>query len=425
MTPHPVQGGAFGDGSMPTVVDTIAAYGALGFGMPGLLACPEAEDNGGGEGDGHGDHGYPVGENEALLVWALETDVEEERVRVQVNRFADPDYRKPFPLESVPVRRSIHSGSPMRGDYIIHDSTILVQVAPDGTVADTVLNFSHKEMQASMLGSLGAKEKSALLGMGIDPDAVFEVSLPVDRGPTLVSMREKTVVLNRLGLPPVTHSFGMLPNYPRHSRNVAGITHSRLVVLDEGGEIIRDIKEPGMYYSDHYLCPAGRFLTYVADTWETREVRVMDIETGIEKTIGLPTGPRYYSADGRYSLVITRGASPGQVAYYDVSDPFAPVLLGEYTSEFLIETATVCDDGSLVALLEHEGHLLSSVVLFNRFLEPVGDPLLRSFQVSGGIQFISKFLFAGLQYHPIPAIYSGMNSTCVLAFDLEPGKEGE
>ncbi len=60
LTPHPVQGGAFADGSMPAVVDTIAAYGALGFGMPGLLACPEVEDDGGGEEDGQNDYGFPI-----------------------------------------------------------------------------------------------------------------------------------------------------------------------------------------------------------------------------------------------------------------------------------------------------------------------------------------------------------------------------
>ncbi len=376
-----------------------------------------------------GDHDYPVGENEALLVWALETDVEQERVRVKVNRFADPDYRKPFPLESVPVRRIVRSGSPMRGDYYIDRTTCMVLVAPDGTVADTVLNFSHKEMQALMLRPLRAEEKSALLSMDIEPEAVYHVSLPLDIGPTLIRVGEKTVVLNRIGLPPVTYPFLVGENYPRHGPHVAaivGMKGDRMIVLDDAGMIIRDINEQDLYYSDHYLCPAGRFLTFVASTSQAQEVRVLDIETGVEKATDLPVGPRYYSADGRYTLVISWGAPPGRAAYYDVSNPFAPVLLGEYNTEAGVESAAVCDDGSLVALLElEEGGLLCSLLLFDRSLEPLGEPLLRSFLVSGGLQFISKALFVGFQYHPIPAYYGHMNSNCVLVFDLEPGKEGE
>ncbi len=67
LTPHPTQGGAFADGSITAVVDTIAAYGALGFGMPGLLACPEVEEDGGGEGDGGGpEDGIPSADGD---VW--------------------------------------------------------------------------------------------------------------------------------------------------------------------------------------------------------------------------------------------------------------------------------------------------------------------------------------------------------------------
>ncbi len=418
--------------------------------LPLLLASPDAarsaaEMSGGQAGPGgspgapesgqepdtlstHGTHDYPVGENEALLVWALETDIEQERVRVKVNRFADPDYRKPFPLESVPVRRFLVYSNPEGrppGTYADH-STWMVQVAPNGTVADTVLHSSDKSIPATLLASMGAEEQVAFAGMGMDPDAVFDVSLPLDGGPTLVSMRDETVVLNRLGLPPVTHPFNMLLNYPRHSPSVAGIALSRLVVLDEVGAIIREIKEPGTSYSDHYLCPAGRFLTYVASTRETQEVRVLDIETGIEKRVDLPTGPRYYSADGRYTLVRTRGPSPGRAAYYDVSDPYAPILMGEYSTELGILTASVCDDGSLIALLTllPEGELCS-VVLFDLSLAPLGEPLLTSFPVDGGLQFISKFLFVGFQYHPRPAFYNIANSRDILLFDLEFGKEGE
>ena len=35
LVPHPVEGGAFGDDSVPTQLDDIAGYGAIGFGEPG------------------------------------------------------------------------------------------------------------------------------------------------------------------------------------------------------------------------------------------------------------------------------------------------------------------------------------------------------------------------------------------------------
>ncbi|MFN8548977.1 MAG: hypothetical protein U0527_13680 [Candidatus Eisenbacteria bacterium] len=40
LAPHPDQGGYFADDSVPSILDAIAAYGALGFDQPGVLACP-------------------------------------------------------------------------------------------------------------------------------------------------------------------------------------------------------------------------------------------------------------------------------------------------------------------------------------------------------------------------------------------------
>jgi len=324
------------------------------------------------------DHGYPVGQNEALLVWALETDVEEERVRVRVNRFADPDYRKPFPLESVFLRRSFTRE--YRGGTLHLPRYAMVQVAPDGTVADTLLHFLDKGVQAALLASMSAEESAVLSNMAIRGDAIVVVSLPVDRGPTLVSTEEETTVLNQLGLPPVIHSFMMLPNYPRHGPNVAGIAGigERMVVLDDAGEIIRDIYEPDVIFAEHYLCPAGRFLTFSALTRQSREVRVLDLVAGVEKTIDLPKGRRYYSGNGRYVLVGTGIERPGRVTYYDVSDPFMPVPAAEYNSEYSVETASVCDDGSLVAILEVMSSRHIRVLILDRFLEPLGEYSLDS-----------------------------------------------
>jgi len=38
--PNPAQGGVFGDDTVPAILDPIAAYGILGFDMPGEPACP-------------------------------------------------------------------------------------------------------------------------------------------------------------------------------------------------------------------------------------------------------------------------------------------------------------------------------------------------------------------------------------------------
>lgn len=40
-TEHPTQGGWFGDDSVPAVLDPIADYGCIGFGVDGYLPCPE------------------------------------------------------------------------------------------------------------------------------------------------------------------------------------------------------------------------------------------------------------------------------------------------------------------------------------------------------------------------------------------------
>lgn len=39
---HPTQGGAFADDSVPAAVDTVSAFGSLGFGVQGELPCPPA-----------------------------------------------------------------------------------------------------------------------------------------------------------------------------------------------------------------------------------------------------------------------------------------------------------------------------------------------------------------------------------------------
>lgn len=41
VTPHPENGGHFGDDSIIPVTDEIAAYGSIGFGVPGTAPCPE------------------------------------------------------------------------------------------------------------------------------------------------------------------------------------------------------------------------------------------------------------------------------------------------------------------------------------------------------------------------------------------------
>ncbi len=54
LIPHPLHGGTFVDDAEPRVLDTIAAYGALGFGADGDLPCPLPSA---GDGDGAGLNG--------------------------------------------------------------------------------------------------------------------------------------------------------------------------------------------------------------------------------------------------------------------------------------------------------------------------------------------------------------------------------
>lgn len=54
LTPHPAQGGFFADPSTPAVVDSIASFGSIGFGIPGTDPCPPPESIGGGSWGGIG-----------------------------------------------------------------------------------------------------------------------------------------------------------------------------------------------------------------------------------------------------------------------------------------------------------------------------------------------------------------------------------
>ncbi len=61
LTEHPTQGGAFGDDETPAALDPIVAFGTLGFGTDGVLACPSP-----GDGIDGGDFGEPDGVEEQL-----------------------------------------------------------------------------------------------------------------------------------------------------------------------------------------------------------------------------------------------------------------------------------------------------------------------------------------------------------------------
>ncbi len=46
VAPHPTQGGLFADDSIPSILDSIAAYGQLGFNQPGVVPCPNLPTSG-------------------------------------------------------------------------------------------------------------------------------------------------------------------------------------------------------------------------------------------------------------------------------------------------------------------------------------------------------------------------------------------
>ena len=141
------------------------------------------------------------------------------------------------------------------------------------------------------------------------------------------------------------------------------------------------------------------------------------LNTGTEKVLQHAGGTRYYSADGRTMLDL------GRFRLVDTTGPLNPVELGQppKAPDGIFITGAVSVDGSLVAIemLEPEDnprHNLMRVVVFDRSLRQ-RVVLLRRTTILG-LQFEGRYLFVGVQRHPLPTYFEFDPTSQIVLFDL-------
>ncbi len=245
LIPHPVQHGVFVDDAFPAAVDTIAAYGTLGFGMSGYSACPGSPGgdsaNGGGtpdtpggsDSDGHGpdspdnppDVGPPgpgdvpptdprcsfpltlsVSEGKYLVILAGADSVAFTNTQVQFTVDASDTLRingyPVLPPRPQPATRMDEQQCErLVGNVPL--AQLLVQQGSSWCDANTAFNG-----QRSALIARASARYQALLDNGVGSEAATAAALAEFRGSSLVSEATAT---KRLGRPAIAVRYTGFP----------------------------------------------------------------------------------------------------------------------------------------------------------------------------------------------------------------------
>ena len=211
---------------------------------------------------------------------------------------------------------------------------------------------------------------------------------------------------------------------------VAQYNDARIVVFDFDGRVEFETDFAPVDYRKLYMDPSGSTLLFDRVTKQGTETICMSLSDRSERQLTQLPGRsfRYYSGDKRYMLVVQTGA--GRAFHYDIRDPCSPVEIGRVQLEDQsISTAAVCDDGSLVALhvFSVRGSQTRRVIVLDSQLTKVASAHSRVTIDFRGLEFAGKYLFVGVQTHPVGMDGSrGFSTRRVNLFDLrDVGKQRE
>jgi hypothetical protein len=425
--PHPSQGGVFVDDQEPGLVDSVATYGALGFGTTGSVGCPTSG----------GPREYVVQEGDSTFVWALHHDAG--FLQLDLNGFAEKKRFGTFPVTAVKIIRRLQDES--RGASL--SVPIWVPVRPDGALLDSLkhlppatalrddrlIKFGKARGDLARRLSAEGADVSDFLGWHVSPDSSFAVLrltsrtllFPKGSGTALATIPHAVTdpVFSRDG---ARCAFVQIVE-ARRKLTLSGDERTpatyRVLAFDRGGHRLADTPELPNGISQIHVNTSSPIATYAIDGDDGREeYAVLEMRTGrVTQLPDFPRGTRYYSEDDS-SMIVLGGPYRRVVRLYDTSDPYNPTLLAESTAPSTILTAAVCDDGSIIAIQRMQtDHGLNLVEVLDRSLLPAAQPLVTSFR-NTGLDFEGKYLFVGTQSHPIPAWTALVETSEILVFDL-------
>ncbi len=194
------------------------------------------------------------------------------------------------------------------------------------------------------------------------------------------------------------------------------------IAVSAGGGPIREGQPSRADISQLQLSPDGRVLTFSRQLGTLTQTVGVSLADGQEAILAnVPDGTRYYSADGRTMLVLT--PYPGALHLFDVTNPLHPSELGApvQTSAGHFLTGAVSADGAIVAVqmlepLNNPNRALTRVVAYDRNLNQ--KAVVAEQATNQGLQFEGRFLFVGVQRHPIPAGLIFTSTDHIQVYDL-------
>jgi hypothetical protein len=203
------------------------------------------------------------------------------------------------------------------------------------------------------------------------------------------------------------------------------VVERKIIAVDYDGNVVLDTGFERCHYNQLYLSPNGDAVTFIRQEDRgsqgpgpevTATIRTQD---GYIKTHDdVPFGTRHYSGDGHFAIVIQGGY--GKVFYFDVSDPFNPVRLGDYDAGEVIGLAALSDDGRLIAIdrLRRDDRTQKEVVILDGNLKEIAITRPSTGDEFWGLQFAGTYLFVGMQKDPLPAYQMWKQTRCIDLFDL-------
>lgn len=377
-------------------------------------------------------------------IWQV--DVTQDSVKaiahVVVNAFADPRHAGTFPLRDLPGKLIVDHSRRANG-RLSPDISVKVarlEVRPDGRIADRPLSFlgagemsvnawTGRMTALARIGGDSTKRTRAVR----DSAGTFPVEMQAaaseefygweespDRNWGLVHTSEGTRVfkrgtlLPRLWLHDRIYDGWFSRDGSRYAAVAAAGSLRRWILLSSEAAVLREGTPAETSLDQLHLSPDGKTLTFER---QGRTVSV-DMNTGAETPFPARIdGTRYYSDDGRTMLDLT--PSPGRLQLFDLTDPLNPLVLGtlEATDGHFV-TGALSADGALVVvqMVESPQRNLLRVVVFDRTLTQRAV-LLRRTAISG-LQFEGRYLFVGVQRHPIPVYFNFNRTSEIRLYDL-------
>ena len=173
---------------------------------------------------------------------------------------------------------------------------------------------------------------------------------------------------------------------------------NQIVLFSYQGDVI--FEERFWYYGywELFLMPNGREILCARYSPSSGvKIVCMDINDRIEGEIGAMDHyePMHCSENGEYMLVTRRISN--QVDYFNIKDPFNPIKLWDYKADNRIISASITNDGSLVALhvMQIGSNRYKRIVVLNKDGNEMAQAHNHMKKNISGLRFIDKYLIVG------------------------------